>query len=162
MEKKIIIDGREISGDVKQEGTTFEVQLKGQKFCFESLVRQGDLFLVKEKNSHRRAVYLTRTPQGKILVDLQGRTFSLEEALGKIVRQKDVDGRPRAPMPGKIMKIFKTAGDLVKRGDPLIIMEAMKMEHTIKAGRDGKIKEILCAPGDLVAGGMDLLSFVED
>ena len=49
------------------------------------------------------------------------------------------------------------AGDTVKRGQPLAVMEAMKMEHTISAPRDGQVQELLFAAGDQVAEGAELL-----
>ena len=49
------------------------------------------------------------------------------------------------------------AGDKVKAGQPLAVMEAMKMEHTISAPKDGVVAELLYAPGDQVADGAELL-----
>jgi len=49
------------------------------------------------------------------------------------------------------------AGDAVSRGQPLAVMEAMKMEHTIAAPADGTVEELLYAPGDQVAEGAELL-----
>jgi 3-methylcrotonyl-CoA carboxylase alpha subunit len=49
------------------------------------------------------------------------------------------------------------AGDQVKAGQPLAVMEAMKMEHTISAPKDGTVTELLYAPGDQVADGAELL-----
>jgi biotin carboxyl carrier protein len=54
----------------------------------------------------------------------------------------------RAPMYGVIMKIEKTKGATVKKGDLLFILEAMKMENEIIAPENGKIKEILVTPGE--------------
>ena len=64
-----------------------------------------------------------------------------------------------APLPGLIMKISVKEGYLVKAGQHVIIMEAMKMEHAIKAPVDGVVNEVFYANGDLVDGGADLLSF---
>ena len=66
-----------------------------------------------------------------------------------------------APMPGKIIAVKAAAGDTVKAGDPLIIMEAMKMEMTLEAPRDGTIKHLAFKDGDLVADG-DVLLELED
>ena len=66
-------------------------------------------------------------------------------------------GRLTAPMPGKVVSFAVRAGDAVSRGQPLAVMEAMKMEHTIAAPADGVVQELLYAPGDQVTEGAELL-----
>ena len=66
-------------------------------------------------------------------------------------------GRLTAPMPGKVIAFLAAVGDAVKLGQPLAVMEAMKMEHTITAPRDGRIEELLYAVGDQVSEGGELL-----
>ena len=66
-------------------------------------------------------------------------------------------GRLTAPMPGKVVSFAVKAGDTVAKGQPLAVMEAMKMEHTIAAPADGVVQELLYAPGDQVTEGAELL-----
>lgn len=66
-------------------------------------------------------------------------------------------GRLTAPMPGKVVSFAVKAGDKVAKGQPLAVMEAMKMEHTIAAPADGVVQELLYAPGDQVTEGAELL-----
>ena len=66
-------------------------------------------------------------------------------------------GRLTAPMPGKVVAFLVAAGDRVARGQPLAVMEAMKMEHTIAAPADGVVAELLYAVGDQVGEGAELL-----
>jgi 3-methylcrotonyl-CoA carboxylase alpha subunit len=66
-------------------------------------------------------------------------------------------GRLTAPMPGKVVAFLVQAGDAVKKGQPLAVLEAMKMEHTIAAPADGTVAELLYAPGDQVPDGAELL-----
>ena len=66
-------------------------------------------------------------------------------------------GRLTAPMPGKVVSFSVKAGDKVIKGQPLAVLEAMKMEHTIAAPADGVVQELLYAPGDQVIEGADLL-----
>ena len=69
-------------------------------------------------------------------------------------------GRLSAPMPGKILSFLVKAGEKVKKGQPLAVMEAMKMEHTIAAPADGVVEELMYAPGDQVSEGEELLKIV--
>ncbi|WP_298835298.1 acetyl/propionyl/methylcrotonyl-CoA carboxylase subunit alpha [uncultured Piscinibacter sp.] len=66
-------------------------------------------------------------------------------------------GRLTAPMPGKVVALLAKTGEAVKKGQPLAVMEAMKMEHTITAPRDGTVAELLYAVGDQVLEGEELL-----
>lgn len=67
----------------------------------------------------------------------------------------------RSPLPGKIIDLRVKAGDTVSKGQPLLVLEAMKMEHTLTAPADGKIKSVRYAVGEQVAEGADLVEFEE-
>ena len=56
----------------------------------------------------------------------------------------------------KIFKILKEAGAEVKKGEAILILEAMKMEHSIRSDKDGKVKKIFFQVGQLVQGGVIL------
>jgi 3-methylcrotonyl-CoA carboxylase alpha subunit len=62
-----------------------------------------------------------------------------------------------APMPGKVIQVLVEAGAQVKKGEALLILEAMKMEHTITAPADGIVTEILFAAGEQVLEGAELI-----
>ncbi len=67
------------------------------------------------------------------------------------------DGTPMtAPMPGMIVSIEKNVGDAVKKGDTVVVLEAMKMENSLPAPVDGTIQAIQCKQGDSVAKGATL------
>jgi len=71
-------------------------------------------------------------------------------------------GRLTAPMPGHVVQVLVTAGDMVRQGQPMMIVEAMKMEHTIAAPRDGSVAAVHFAPGDLVEEGVELIALADD
>jgi 3-methylcrotonyl-CoA carboxylase alpha subunit len=71
----------------------------------------------------------------------------------------DRHGGLTAPMPGRIIAILAKPGDTVVRGAPLIVMEAMKMEHTMTAPVAGRIARVLCSVGEQVKEGAELLAF---
>jgi acyl-CoA carboxylase subunit alpha len=62
-----------------------------------------------------------------------------------------------SPMPGQVLRIVVTPGQQVKTGDPLVVLEAMKMEQTVKAAIDGVVGAILVKPGEVVAPGQTLV-----
>ncbi|NQY99208.1 MAG: biotin/lipoyl-binding protein [Bdellovibrionales bacterium] len=64
-------------------------------------------------------------------------------------------------MPGKIVKVLVKSGDEVKEGEPLLIMEAMKMENEMRADRDIKIKDVNVKAGDNVEAGAVLITFAK-
>jgi 3-methylcrotonyl-CoA carboxylase alpha subunit len=68
-------------------------------------------------------------------------------------------GGLRSPMPGKIVALLATVGAEVQKGAPLLVMEAMKMEHTVTAPSKGLVKSFRCAPGDQVSDGVELVEF---
>ena len=70
-------------------------------------------------------------------------------------------GKLIAPMPGRIIAVLAEAGADVTKGQPLIVMEAMKMEHTIKAPAEGRIGKVRYAVGDQVEDGAELIVFEE-
>jgi biotin carboxyl carrier protein len=71
------------------------------------------------------------------------------------------DASMSAPMPGLVLKILVREGDVVAKGAPLLILEAMKMEHQIAAPRDGVIATVNCREGDLVQAGVELVTLRE-
>jgi acetyl/propionyl-CoA carboxylase alpha subunit len=66
------------------------------------------------------------------------------------------DGAILSPMPGKIVSVAAKAGAKLKKGDPILVLEAMKMEHTLTAPFDGKVVELTGKAGDQVAEGVVL------
>ena len=64
------------------------------------------------------------------------------------------DGAILSPMPGKIVSVAAKAGAKLKKGDPILVLEAMKMEHTLTAPFDGKLAELNAKPGAQVSEGV--------
>jgi 3-methylcrotonyl-CoA carboxylase alpha subunit len=100
---------------------------------------------------------VTQGEQAHVFMD--GNTYVLERHDAMTHAGDDEQGHAgglAAPMPGKIVAISVKAGDAVKKGQALLVMEAMKMEHTIAAPADGTVREIFYAVGDQVAEGAEL------
>jgi biotin carboxyl carrier protein len=87
-------------------------------------------------------------------------------ALAEVARFADPNavahtGSLLAPMPGGVVRVLASVGDAVRAGRELVVLEAMKMEHTVTAPVDGVVTEIAVAPGDQVATG-EVLVVVEE
>jgi len=87
-----------------------------------------------------------------------GEIYNLElpEKEGR-ARARHRDHSMAAPMPGLVLKILVKPGDVVSKGAPLLVLEAMKMEHQLLATHDGTVASVNCAEGDLVQPGVDLI-----
>ncbi|MEY2897923.1 MAG: hypothetical protein RL669_2192, partial [Pseudomonadota bacterium] len=85
--------------------------------------------------------------------------LSLVDAIAQAAGGDADTGQLAAPMPGKVVAVLVEAGAEVAKGTPLLVMEAMKMEHTIAAPADGRVQALLYAVGDQVAEGAALVEF---
>ncbi|MDN5842624.1 MAG: 3-methylcrotonyl-CoA carboxylase, partial [Alcaligenaceae bacterium] len=100
-----------------------------------------------------------RQRQIDLFADGERYTLSWEDPIALAEGQGDERrGGLSAPMPGKILSIAVKAGDTIHQGDALLVMEAMKMEHTIHAPADGVIDEVFFTVGDQVTEGAALIS----
>ncbi len=121
-----------------------------------------------------------RLADGRLLVRLDGRTLKARavrdgsdwhlfwEGEYRRIRLREelegldvdaADGSLAAPMPGKVVAVLVGSGERVAQGAPLVVIEAMKMEHTITAPSDGVVRTVHCAAGDPVAEGTQLIAF---
>ena len=108
----------------------------------------------------RRIRALTSATEHEVVISHQGRRARVEfvatEDAG--TRVDDVGGGLTAPMPGRVIAILVSAGDAVERGQTLVILEAMKMEHAITAPVEGHVDHVNFEEGALVDEGAELLS----
>jgi 3-methylcrotonyl-CoA carboxylase alpha subunit len=105
-------------------------------------------------------------PRGgeQITVSVQESTWhlGLDDPLAVAAADEADSGRLTAPMPGRIVRVLADDGAKVERGAPLMILEAMKMEHTIAAPAAGRVERFKFALGDWVSEGEVLVDFVAD
>jgi len=81
----------------------------------------------------------------------------VEEGEGRRAAQRHQSGGLEAPMPGKVIKLSVAEGDAVRKGQEILVVEAMKMENAIRAPRDGRVGKIAVKVGDMVAPGVTLV-----
>ena len=93
------------------------------------------------------------------VVMINGRGHRLALFDPDAAEERDVGGGSLvAPMPGKVVAVMVEAGTEVKKGAPLLVLEAMKMEHTVVSPRDGKVAAVHYTPGSIVADGAQLVT----
>ena len=83
--------------------------------------------------------------------------ITLVDIMTHVGEENAAVGSLKSPMPGQVVAFKVAVGDTVKKGEPLAVIEAMKIEHTITAPTDGVVAELLFGAGDLVADGDELL-----
>lgn len=156
MEKVFILNGQEIKvQDYKStpEGVSFVYN--GKSFSYRLVSKDGHEMIL-DNNGRFKAAVSTPNKDGEFIVMARG-----HEAIGSSGGKKTKKAGAHAggltsPMPGKIFKVLKETGSEVKKGEAILILEAMKMEHSIRSDKDGIVKKINYAVGALVQGGVTL------
>jgi len=118
--------------------------------------REGEALLVRLDARAFRARVVRDGADWHVYRDGEHRVLTLQAEHAA----EDVDattGSLAAPMPGKVIQLLVSPGEHVAKGAPLLVLEAMKMEHTIAAPHDGEVKEIFYRAGEQVAEGAELL-----
>lgn len=131
------------------QGNKYTVQIKS----FEENVAEIEVNGTPYQVELEKTVVTTKTPR---LVRPAGPVTGPPKDL----KEKTGLRRILAPLPGTIIKINIKEGDTVKKGDTVLIMEAMKMENNIQAEMEGIVKKLACKEGDTVLQG-DLLFEIE-
>jgi 3-methylcrotonyl-CoA carboxylase alpha subunit len=125
--------------------------------------RDGEGTLLADLGGARVTASVVRHDQDlTIITSGRSHRLTLHDPLAHTGEQEAAGGRLTAPMPGKIIALLVQTGAVVVQGTPLVIMEAMKMEHTISAPRDGVVAEIHFAVGAVVNEGAELLAFAAE
>ncbi len=154
------LDGnREVSAILRYRKSGYVLELPGgeiQASC--EAGEEGEVLVVL--NGMRQSARVVRHGDELTVITHDGsHRLRLQNPLDLGAADDGPDPRIVAPMPGRIVEILVGAGDKVKRGAPLILLEAMKMEHTLAAPSDGLIRGVAYAVGDLVEDGAELFDF---
>jgi 3-methylcrotonyl-CoA carboxylase alpha subunit len=118
--------------------------------------------IVARLNNVRKRASVLRDGN-RLMIFREGRSDRLDifDPLAAAGGAEGTGGGLTAPMPGKIIAVMTEAGQSVTTGDKLVVMEAMKMEHTISAPVTGTVKEVFFGVGDQVDDGAELIAIEE-
>lgn len=140
----------------RQQGFALDIQ---QQTINASVVQHDDGLLSITLNGKKQSV---RVVQRGSELTLLGHGWTRQLAIKTVDAEAglhDTSTAVIAPMPGTIIAVHVKAGDNVSKGQALLVMEAMKMEHTLRAATDAVIAEVLYQKGDLVSDGAELVTF---
>ena len=136
---------------------TLTLEIGGQRHALHVQALGRDLFdITLDAERHRLNIHQRNTT-----IEVFGDTLHTRLSLiDPFVRSTGSDthaGQLVTQMPGRVLALLVSVGQQVSKGQPLVVTEAMKMEHTLSAPRDGTVAELLCQVGDQVAEGTELL-----
>ncbi|MFZ2972063.1 MAG: acetyl/propionyl/methylcrotonyl-CoA carboxylase subunit alpha [Ferribacterium limneticum] len=148
-----------IEAMVRYQGDKWQITIHGQTTQARGKKLDGDRFAVELDD--RRLMASVVAVDEKRSIFLNGSTYSLlrDDPLHLVEAGGTQGGGLTAPMPGKVVALLAQPGQKVEKGAPLLILEAMKMEHTITAPAAGTVKTFCYAAGEQVADGAELVEF---
>jgi 3-methylcrotonyl-CoA carboxylase alpha subunit len=151
---------REAAVDVAEAGAGVTAKVGDHEFTFTVEQVEDGVFLVTSATT-RRVIYHARAGS-RHLLHLDGQSFAFD--LGPDAARRRTAGHHHdlaAPMPGVVTRILVEEGQAVAAGDPLFVVEAMKMEHLVRAPSAGRVTRLALPPGAQVDGGAIVVE-VED
>ena len=148
---RLRLGDRDIAGRATMRGGRFEVALDGEPLA-------GNVAVDVAAHVVAGAVGVTVT----VVLDGVAHDLEVVDPLATAALHEAASDDVRAPMPGRVTAILAKPGAHVDLGAPLVIVEAMKMEHTVRAPAAGRVGRILHRPGEQVEEGVELLVFTPD
>ena len=153
----------------KQTNQTLFGHLNGQEFAADIIkVREGVYHLLKDNVSYNLEIVKHVPEEKKMIVKINNTSYTLDikDKYDDLLHSLGLDNLAakkvndiKAPMPGMVLNIMVSEGQEVKKGDALIVLEAMKMENILKSPTDGIIKKIAINKGVAVEKNQLLIQF---
>ena len=131
-------------------------------------IEDGYFHIIYNHKSYKAEIVKADTATKAFMIKINGRAYPVEVKdkfdllLEKMGMNSQISGKVnniKAPMPGLIIDLKVKVGDHVKAGDPLLILEAMKMENIIKSPGESKVKSVKVKKGDSVEKNQVLIEF---
>lgn len=161
MKRDLLIDDTLQAFEVKEgPGGELLIMVEGEEFSFTPHEHSGhDKKYLFSSGSEQTSSWLA---DDHVSVGTFDVTVRDPKNLKRVLGAQTGGGGLKSPMPGKILQVLVRVGDKVTVGEPLLVMEAMKMEHTIKANATGVVSKLDYQEGDLIDGGVSLCTIDEE
>jgi biotin carboxyl carrier protein len=156
---------REVVLDGNTSGT-----IDGKEFSWDVIeVKSGSFHVIKNNRSYTVEVIKADHAEKSFTVSVNGNKYQLnvKDKFDELLKSLGMDNlnsakvnEVKAPMPGLVLDIRVSEGMEVKKGDPILVLEAMKMENILKSPTDGIVKKINVAKGVAVEKNQVLINFI--
>jgi len=143
--------------------------INGTSFSWDLLeVKNGKFHIIKNDKSYTAEVIKANAEEKTFVINVNGNNYQLQikDKYDELLKNLGFDNlnskkvnEIKAPMPGLVLNIRVAVGDTVKKGDPVLVLEAMKMENVIKSPTDGIVSKINIKQGVAVEKNQVLLNF---
>lgn len=144
-----LLDGKSFNWDIIKTGQD----------TYHIIINHKSYSIVVDRVNPETNEYIIRVNGKKIPVSVKDKMSLLMEAMGIDLSSSKKINEVKAPMPGLVLRAMVSAGDQVKKGDTLLVLEAMKMENSIKSPGDAEIAAIHVQNGQAVEKNQTLISF---
>jgi 3-methylcrotonyl-CoA carboxylase alpha subunit len=155
---EFLVNEEKVSATIDYGREGYTVHTRGQAVCLAGLSLKANQLRGLIAGQSLIASVVARQNQLVLFANGEERTLQLAPSF-EAEAATPTSGNLRAPMPGKVITLHVSAGAKVTRGQALLVMEAMKMEHTIHAPADGVISALLYQAGEQVAEDAQLIEF---
>ena len=160
----------EVPLEVAHGAPSFRVLLDGRTHAGQAAVFRPGIWSLVFEDGRQIEVSLEPAPEGALRVQFGSAvlTFDLQDELTALALVSGGRGKSKrtdvvaAAMPGRVLRLLAVPGDAVCAGQPLLVLEAMKMENEVKAPRDGVVEAIAVTAGQAVSTGEILVRFRHD
>jgi len=148
---------RHLTIEVQRDGDHYHLTVDGTPCTVEAAYVDASTIVLTVGGLRYRIAIASRGRER--LVSVEGEVYAFAPETPDAAHHVESVAAPEivAPMPGKILQVLVQAGDCVADGDPLLLLEAMKMETRLVAEAAGTVDEVRVAPGDMVNGGQVLV-----
>jgi 3-methylcrotonyl-CoA carboxylase alpha subunit len=151
----------EASIDTTTIDTGWQLRIGGRDYAVTAEAGEDGRLAATLDGARSSAIVLQHAHRLAVFISGENWEFEIVDPLAPPEGADLGAGRLTAPMPGRVIELLVTPGAAVRKGQPLVVIEAMKMEHTIAAPHDGVVAAVNFAAGDLVEEGAELIALGE-